>query len=83
MRSTVEVIRTGIYSDKLLGGLSVLQCYISIKELIDSLPQDHLLLDRFAIVKRYMTFITGNNYYLQWRENYDDSFRKISVFLTN
>lgn len=48
MRSTVEVIRTGIYSDKLLGGLSVLQCYISIKELIDSLPQDHLLLDRFA-----------------------------------
>ncbi|MFZ3489940.1 hypothetical protein [Vibrio harveyi] len=48
MRSTAEVIRTGIYSDKLLGGLSVLQCYISIKELMDSLPQDHLLLDRFA-----------------------------------
>ncbi|HHX8446789.1 TPA: hypothetical protein ACVO1C_003146 [Vibrio diabolicus] len=48
MRSTTEVVRTGIYSDKLLGGLSMLQCYVSIKELMDSLPQEHLLLDRFA-----------------------------------
>ncbi|NAW97455.1 MULTISPECIES: hypothetical protein [unclassified Vibrio] len=48
MRSTAEVVRTGIYSDKLLGGLSMLQCYVSIKELMDSLPQEHLLLDRFA-----------------------------------
>ncbi|ELA7387989.1 hypothetical protein Q9F31_003064 [Vibrio alginolyticus] len=48
MRSTAEVIRTGIYSDKLLGGLSMLQCYVSIEELMNSLPQEHLLLDRFA-----------------------------------
>lgn len=48
MRSTVEVIRTGIYSDKFFGEVSILQCYVSIDELMMSLPQDHLLLDRFA-----------------------------------
>ncbi|EMK3317947.1 TPA: hypothetical protein I7759_14570 [Vibrio vulnificus] len=48
MRSTVEVERTGISSDNLLGGLSALQCFTSIEELLDSLPQEHLLLDRFA-----------------------------------
>ncbi|WP_341665842.1 hypothetical protein [Vibrio sp.] len=48
MRSTVEVIRTGIYSDKFFGEVSILQCYVSVDELMMSLPQDHLLLDRFA-----------------------------------
>ena len=48
MRSTAEVIRTGIYSDKFFGGVSILQCYVSVDELMVSLPQDHLLLDRFA-----------------------------------
>jgi len=48
MRNTVEVERTGISSDNLLGGLSALQCFTSIEELLDSLPQEHLLLDRFA-----------------------------------
>ncbi|EGQ7684916.1 TPA: hypothetical protein ACMDX1_003717 [Vibrio parahaemolyticus] len=48
MRSTVEVIRTGILSNNLHGDLSILQCYVSIEELMNSLPHDHLLLDRFA-----------------------------------
>jgi len=48
MRSTVEVERTGISSDNLLGGLSALQCFTSIEELLDSLPEEHLLLDLFA-----------------------------------
>ncbi|WP_232733505.1 DNA sulfur modification protein DndB [Vibrio sp. HA2012] len=32
----------------MLGGLSLLQSYISVEELLTTLPQEHLLLDRFA-----------------------------------
>lgn len=47
MRNTEKQNLTGISSSNLLGGLSLLQTYISIGELLNSLPQENLL-ERFV-----------------------------------
>lgn len=48
MRNINKLIRSGIQSSNVLGGLSLLQCYITVEELLTTLPQEHLLLDRFS-----------------------------------
>lgn len=48
MRNSGELIINGIQSTNLLGGLSLLQSYISVEVLLTYLPQDHLLLEKFS-----------------------------------
>ncbi|MBE4398839.1 hypothetical protein CGJ62_22360 [Vibrio parahaemolyticus] len=48
MRNADELIQSGILSANVFGGLSLFQGYTSIELLLNSLPQEHLLLDRFS-----------------------------------
>ena len=48
MRNTDELILNGIQSANTLGGLLLLQSYVSIEDLFACLPQEHLLLEQFS-----------------------------------
>ncbi|WP_210472266.1 hypothetical protein [Vibrio crassostreae] len=48
MRNADELIISGIQSSNILGGVSLLQGFISIEELLNSLPREHLLLEHFS-----------------------------------
>ncbi|WP_318463190.1 DNA sulfur modification protein DndB [Photobacterium leiognathi] len=48
MKSTDEQMLVGYQITKILGGLALLQSSVSIEELFDALPQEHLMWDHFA-----------------------------------
>ncbi|MEZ9170356.1 hypothetical protein AB4122_02700 [Vibrio cyclitrophicus] len=48
MRNAHQVVISGVQSGKTLSNLSALLSFISIEELLASLPQEHLLLERFS-----------------------------------
>lgn len=66
MRNTDEIIFNGIKSTNMLGGLSLLQSYMNVDELLASLPKEHLLLEQFST--NYSRSINKEN--LNKLENY-------------
>ncbi|TOI73506.1 hypothetical protein CGI54_24730, partial [Vibrio parahaemolyticus] len=48
MSNTQQVVICGVQSGKLLSNLSALLSFVSTEELLASLPQEHLLFERFS-----------------------------------